>query len=192
VVRKLVEVALIDRFHSLYIVLADGDVLPHIETALQAGRADAVIAGGGDGTISSAAEVVLKHSAILGALTLGTMNLFVRALGFSPVLEQALEQLAAADVRDVDVGFANGKLFLHQVSFGMQPRLARLRERMGYRNRFTKMLSGARALLVLAMSPRPVRVNVVMGQQHVRVRSPLIINGGRAGFPKSRKSARPC
>lgn len=175
VVRDLVSAALGDAFRPLTIVLAEGDVLTDIEKALKAGTADVVIAGGGDGTISSAAELVLKHGAILGALPLGTMNLFVRALGFSPVLEEALQQLKQAKVQTVDVGIANEKLFLHQVSFGVQPRLARLRERMGYRNRFTKMLSGARALVTLAMSPRPVRVNVLVGNQHVKVTSPMIV-----------------
>jgi diacylglycerol kinase family enzyme len=175
VVRDLVEGALADVFKPLTVALADGDVLPHIEKALKAGTADVIIAGGGDGTISSAAELVLKHGAILGALPLGTMNLFVRALGFSSVLEDALAQLKLARVQAVDVGIANDKLFLHQVSFGVQPRLARLRERMGYRNRFTKMLSGARALMTLAMAPRPVRVNVLVDNKHVRVTSPMIV-----------------
>jgi diacylglycerol kinase family enzyme len=174
-VRDLVELALADTFHSLAVRLVDGDVLPEIENALKAGAADVVIAGGGDGTISSAAELVLKHGAILGALPLGTMNLFVRALGFSSALEVALQQLKQANVQAVDVGVVNEKLFLHQVSFGVQPRLARLRERMGYRSRLTKMLSGARALVLLAMSPRPVRVNVLMGNQHVKVTSPMIV-----------------
>ena len=174
-VRDLVQTALADTFHPLSITLADGDVLPHIEKALKAGSADVIIAGGGDGTISSAAELVLKHGAILGALPLGTMNLFVRALGFSPVLEEALQQLKQAQPQSVDVGVANNKVFLHQISFGVQPRLARLRERMGYRNRFTKMLSGARAFMTLAMAPRPVRVNVLVGNKHVRVTSPMIV-----------------
>jgi diacylglycerol kinase family enzyme len=173
-VRDLVETALGDSFKPFKIILADGDVLPDIEKALQAGSAEVIIAGGGDGTISSAAELVLRHKAILGALPLGTMNLFVRALGFSPVLEEAVQQLKTAEVRSVDVGVANNKIFLHQVSFGVQPRLARLRERMGYRSRFTKMLSGARAFFMLAMAPRPVRVNILVGNKHVRVTSPMI------------------
>ena len=174
-VRDLVEAKLADAYKPFTIVLADGDVLPHIEKALKAGTADIVIAGGGDGTISSAAELVLKHGAILGALPLGTMNLFVRALGFSPDLELALDQLKSAQVQSVDVGVANDKLFLHQVSFGVQPRLARLRERMGYRNRITKMLTGARALMMLAASPSPVRVNVLFDNRHVQVKAPVII-----------------
>ncbi len=174
-VRDLVEAALVDTFRPLTVTLADGDVVPLIEKALKAGTADVVIAGGGDGTISSAAELVLKHGVILGALPLGTMNLFVRALGFSPVLEEALVQLKQAKVRSVDVGMANDRLFLHQVSFGLLPRLGRLRERMGYKNRFTKMLSGARALMTLAMAPKPVRVNVLVDNKHVRVTSPMIV-----------------
>jgi diacylglycerol kinase family enzyme len=174
-VRDLVHGTLADTFHPLIVKLVDGDVMPEIEKALLAGEADVIIAGGGDGTISSAASVVMKHDAILGALPLGTMNLFVRALGFSPVLEQALEQFKQAEPRSVDVGVVNNRLFLHQVSFGVQPRLARLREKMGYRNRFTKMMAGARALATLAMAPRPVRVNVLMNREHLRVTSPMIV-----------------
>jgi diacylglycerol kinase family enzyme len=174
-VRDLVQATLADTFDPLVVRLVNGDVVPEIERALSEGRVDVIIAGGGDGTISSAAGVVMKHDAILGALPLGTMNLFVRALGFSPVLEQALQQFKQTDVRAVDVGIVNDRLFLHQVSFGVQPRLARLREKMGYRNRFTKMVAGGRALATLVMAPRPVRVNVLMNQEHLRVTSPMIV-----------------
>jgi diacylglycerol kinase family enzyme len=174
-VRDLVHGAFADIFHPLIVKLVDGDVTPEIEKALREKTPDVIIAGGGDGTISSAAAIVMKHDAILGALPLGTMNLFVRALGFSPVLEQALQQFKHAEPRAVDVGIVNDRLFLHQVSFGVQPRLARLREKMGYRNRFTKMMAGVRALATLAMAPRPVRVNVLMNQEHLRVTSPMIV-----------------
>jgi diacylglycerol kinase family enzyme len=174
-VRDQVELALAQVFHPLEVQLVDGDASPVIKKAIAQGKIDVVIAGGGDGTISSAAELVVGSQVILGALPLGTMNLFVRALGFSPILEEALKQLGHAHAKPVDVGIANDKIFLHQVSFGVQPRLARLRERMGYRNRLTKMLSGARALVTLAMSPSPVRVNVLMNKEHVRVSSPMII-----------------
>jgi diacylglycerol kinase family enzyme len=115
-IRDLVELALADIFHPLTVQLVDGDVLPDIEAALKTGDTDVIIAGGGDGTISSAAQLVLQHGAILGALPLGTMNLFVRAIGFSSVLEEALQQLKQAQVQSVDVGVVNDKLFLHQVS----------------------------------------------------------------------------
>jgi diacylglycerol kinase family enzyme len=173
-VRALIKEALSEYFQPLGIVLTDGDVGPHVEEALRAGF-DVVIAGGGDGTIATAAALVMKHGGILGALPLGTMNLFVRALGFSGVLEKALEQLQQAQVKMIDVGVVNNKIFLHQVSFGVQPRLARLREKMGYRNRFSKIVTGLRALLALVAAPRPVRVNLLFDQQHMRVSSPLIL-----------------
>jgi diacylglycerol kinase family enzyme len=174
-VRDLVHGALAETFHPLIVKLVNGDVGPEIEKVLGHDKFDVVIAGGGDGTISSAAAIVMKHDVILGALPLGTMNLFVRALGFSPVLEQALQQFSRAEPRAVDVGIVNDRLFLHQVSFGVQPRLARLREKMGYRNRLTKMVAGARALTTLALAPRPVRVNVLMNTEHLRVTSPMIV-----------------
>jgi diacylglycerol kinase family enzyme len=174
-VKSLVEEKLGKSFARLDVDLVEGDATKRIARARDSGDYDVIIAGGGDGTISSAAGLLAGTDVILGALPLGTMNLFVQALGFSPKLELALHQLASAHIEEIDVGAVNGRVFLHQVSFGLQPRMARLRERMGYRSRFTKMLTGFRALLIIAANPKLVRVKVDADGATERVKAPLLV-----------------
>jgi diacylglycerol kinase family enzyme len=181
-VQALVREKLEQRFPKLDVSFIDKDVGGDVKQALASGKYHTIIAGGGDGTISSTALALVNSEIVMGALPLGTMNLFVRALGYSPVLEQALDDIVVAAPRTIDVGFVNGKVFLHQVSFGLQPRLARLRERIGYQSRLTKMLSGLRALTVLAANPKRVRVNLeVDGVMQVLKAPLLIISNNRLG-----------
>lgn len=174
-VQDLVQQALAPHFAVVDIELFDGDMMPSLVKARDAKSHDIIIAGGGDGTLASAAAALMDTDITMGVLPLGTMNLFTQALGFSPRLEEALVQVANADTALVDVGLANGKVFLHQVSFGLQPRMARLRERMGYSSRFTKMLAGARAMIVVALYPKSVRVDVDEDGTIENVTTPLLI-----------------
>jgi diacylglycerol kinase family enzyme len=174
-VRELVLEKLEAKFPGIEVQFIKDDISDDIAAALKSGKYHTVIAGGGDGTIASAAMALLNSDATMGALPLGTMNLFVQALGFSPVLEKALDDMARADTKKIDVGVVNGKVFLHQVSFGLQPRLARLREKIGYRSRLTKMISGLRALTVLAANPKLVRIDLDVDNTKQSVKSPLVI-----------------
>lgn len=174
-VKALVQEKLSPHYSPLDVVLADGDVLPDVRKARDGKTHDVIIAGGGDGTITSVASELLESGVVMGVLPLGTMNFFVQALGFSPVLETALDQLGASLERKVDVGVANERIFLHQVSFGLQPRMGRIREKIGYSSRLTKMLAGVRAFLLLAARPKLVRVIVDADGEVRRVKSPLLV-----------------
>jgi diacylglycerol kinase family enzyme len=174
-VQTLVQTSLQSHFPELEIELFSGDIAEPLQRALARYPLKTVIAGGGDGTISSAAMALIKKEVTLGVLPLGTMNLFSRALGFSPGLEQALDEMARTDEQTIDVGVINERLFLRQVSFGLQPRLVRLRERIGYRSRVTKMLSGVKAFTVLAADPRKVRIDLELDGTLQSLKVPLVI-----------------
>ena len=51
---------------------------------------DEIWVGGGDGTLRSAAELVMKRDGVLGVLPLGTMNLLARDLNIPLEIEQAV------------------------------------------------------------------------------------------------------
>ncbi len=146
----------------------------HIKTLLRDGVAR-VIVGGGDGTVASAAGLVAGSPVALGILPLGTMNLMAQTIGMAPAPAAALAQLRDAGVKQVDAASANGRLFLHHVSFGLQPRMVRIRERMGYSSRFTKMLAAARATVAVLLNPRSERLGLRIGGEPIELRTPGLI-----------------
>lgn len=128
-----------------------------VEAALKAvaGTAgvDAMIAGGGDGTISTAAAIAYDTGMPLGVLPVGTMNLFARALKVPLVLSEALEAIAAGKIGSVDIATANDRPFVHQFGVGIHARLVRIREGMTYSSRLGKMLASLRSIAAAAIRP---------------------------------------
>lgn len=86
-------------------------------------RVDAVVVGGGDGTINAALPHVLEAGLPLGVLPLGTANDFARTLGIPADLESACAIIAAQATRRIDVGWANDRPFLNAAGIGMSTRL---------------------------------------------------------------------
>lgn len=88
-------------------------------------RVDAVIVGGGDGTLNAAAPGLMQTGLPLGILPLGTANDFARTLGIGAGLEQAVKIIADGQLRPVDLGEVNQHLFLNVCSIGFSAELAR-------------------------------------------------------------------
>lgn len=140
--------------HELHCHLVSGDeVLAAIEQAAAASDIQAIIAAGGDGTISSAAAIAHRTGKVLGVLPAGTMNLFARALGVPADIRQALHAVARGTVGKVDLATANGQPFVHQFGVGIHARLVRIRSNMVYRSRIGKMLASLRAIAAAAINP---------------------------------------
>lgn len=101
------------------------------ELAERAARSDAerVVAGGGDGTITSVAAAIIDSAKTLGVLPFGTMNHFAKDLGIPLDLEGAVETIVAGHAARVDVGDVNGRIFLNNSSLGLYPRIIRERDR---------------------------------------------------------------
>lgn len=134
--------------------IVDGkQVEKELEKAAREAGVGAIIAGGGDGTISTAAAIAFRSGTPLAILPAGTMNLFARAMKVPLVLEEALEAIADGEVGAVDIATANGRPFVHQFSVGIHARLVRIRENMTYRSRVGKMVASLRAIGAAAMNP---------------------------------------
>ena len=87
-----------------------------------------IIAAGGDGTVSEIANGMVDGDAVLGILPLGTGGDFRRTLGVPKGLEAAIEALAGAVARRIDLGkvgfrgwdgIYQTRYFINLVSFGM-------------------------------------------------------------------------
>ncbi len=156
-------------------LVSGAEVEPVVTRLAGSGRFGRIIVGGGDGTVAAVAGLLAGSGTVMGILPLGTMNLMAKAIGMSGDLAQALEQLQNADTRTVDAARAGGRLFLHHVSFGIQPRMVRIRERLGYNSRLTKMLAGLRALVSVLLKPQSQRLSLDIDGRETGVKAPALI-----------------
>ena len=128
-------------------------VVGRMRQAVNAARFDALIAAGGDGTISAAAAIAYRAGIPLGVLPAGTMNLFARALQMPIELPEALSAIAAGRIGAVDIASANDRSFVHHFSVGLHAQLVRTRDGMNYKSRPGKMLAGLRSVVTAAANP---------------------------------------
>lgn len=91
----------------------------------EARSVDAVIVGGGDGTINSALKPVLEAGLPLGILPMGTANDLARTLGVPVDLYDACALIASQQTREIDVGWANDRPFVNAAGMGLSTRIAR-------------------------------------------------------------------
>jgi len=145
---------------------------------------DLLVAGGGDGTISTAARLLAHRDIALGLLPLGTTNNFARTVGVPLDLADAVATLSDGKVVDVDLGLAGSAAFTNHVGVGLSADLMQAAPRL------LKRLIGRTAYPVTALGllvrHRPMRVVVrADGREHAFVTHQLYVaNGGfHAGRP---------
>lgn len=109
-----------------------------VEFANRAADSDAeiIVAGGGDGTISTVAEAAYRSGKTLGVLPLGTLNNFSKDLGIPQELRKATTVIAEGNTVEVDLAEVNGRIFLNNSSIGLYPRMvirrSQQQQRLGY------------------------------------------------------------
>jgi diacylglycerol kinase family enzyme len=137
----------------------------------RAARADALGIAGGDGSLAAVAEVAIERGLPFVCVPFGTRNHFARDLGLDrDDPEGALEAFAGVE-RRIDVGRANGRLFLNNVSLGLYARLVHRRER---HRRRREALARIRAWAML-LRPHP-SLRVTIDGQPVETRLVLVGN----------------
>lgn len=87
--------------------------------------ADLVIIGGGDGTLSRAAEALVEVGRPLGILPLGTANDLARTLGIPENIVEACRIMVNGRRYAIDLGWVNGKHFFNVSSVGLSVRISR-------------------------------------------------------------------
>jgi diacylglycerol kinase family enzyme len=104
------------------------DIVEAFREAASAPGLDAVVAGGGDGTLSCAAGQLAGSGRPFGILPLGTLNHLARDAGIPNDLDGAAAVIAAGHVRAIDVCEVNGRVFVNNSSVGLYPDMVRRRE----------------------------------------------------------------
>jgi diacylglycerol kinase family enzyme len=135
------------------------DMAERARAALRDG-ADAVVAGGGDGTVSCVAGVVVGTKTPMGVLPLGTLNHFAKDLGIPADLQEAARVIAAGNVRALDIGEVNGETFINTSSLGFYPPVVQERDRQRKRLGRNKWLAALSALVKVLPKVHSLRLSV--------------------------------
>jgi diacylglycerol kinase family enzyme len=138
--------------------------------------AEIIVAGGGDGSVSAVAAEVLKANKILGVLPLGTLNNFSKDLQIPQNIEEAVRIIAENNVKTIDVGEVNGRIFVNNSSIGLYPNIVRSREKQQRLGRGKWRSAFWAALKIVKRSPFfAVRLETEKGKRIVK--TPFVFVG---------------
>lgn len=91
--------------------LANSAIDRHVET---------IIVSGGDGTVSAAANAMIKTDIPLGIIPRGTANAFAKALNISDNLTTACQTILDGNTKTIDLAKCNGKPMVLMVGIGFK------------------------------------------------------------------------
>lgn len=123
----------------------------------------AVVAVGGDGTLSTVAQAAHGAGCAMGVVPQGTFNYFARTHGIPVDPAAAVHGLLQAVPHPVQVAGVNDRVFLVNASLGLYPEL--LEDREAYKARFGRSRSVAflAGCATLLRAQRRLRVHIEMG-----------------------------
>jgi YegS/Rv2252/BmrU family lipid kinase len=96
---------------------------------------EAIIASGGDGTLSAAAAAVVGTGIPLGIISRGTANAFATALDLPDTIEAACQTILHGATRRVDAAYCNDKPMVLLAGIGFEAETVELADREA-KNRF--------------------------------------------------------
>jgi diacylglycerol kinase family enzyme len=161
-------------------IAAQIEVVPGPGIAAAAVRAAAqghtIVAGGGDGTVSTVGSVAAQAGAVFGVLPLGTLNHFARDAGVPLELDDAVNAIGRGRVEALDTAEVNGRRFLNNFSIGFYVRIVRERERQQQRGR-GKWPAFALALARAWVRYRTITVRLEVDGKTLVRRTPFVFIG---------------
>ena len=137
--------------------------------------ADALGIAGGDGSLAPIAEVALERGVPFVCVPFGTRNHFARDLGLGRGDPIAALRAFGGEERRIDVGRADERLFLNNVSLGVYARLVHRRER---HRRRREAFARVRAWTALLTHREPL--GIAIDGELVETRIVLVANNAYA------------
>jgi diacylglycerol kinase family enzyme len=135
-----------------------------------------VIAGGGDGTMNAVANALAGSKTALGVLPMGTLNHFAKDLGIPLDIGDAVANALGGQVRKVDVGEVNGRVFLNNSSIGLYPEIVREREALQKRGH-SKWMAFAEAMVDVVHRSSAIRVRIKTPARSLKTRTDFVFIG---------------
>jgi diacylglycerol kinase family enzyme len=137
---------------------------------------DAVIAAGGDGTVSAVAAGLTGTAMPLAVIPLGTLNHFAKDLAMPLGIEDAVRAIHGGANEPIDVGEVNGRVFINNSSIGLYPEAVIVRDdqrKRGWKKFPAMLLAGARVLWRFPL----LAICVTTPERTVATKTPLVFFG---------------
>lgn len=138
--------ALASNEHTLHFAdIHDG--VAALESLAKTIKPTAIIAVGGDGTVSAVAAVAIRCDLPLGVIPAGTLNHFAKDMGIPLELPAAAKLILQGRTQDIDYCTVNERVFLNNSSIGIYPLAVRQRESLQPRigKKFATIIATLRA-----------------------------------------------
>ena len=137
---------------------------------------EAVVAGGGDGTVSAVAAALAGTPTPLGVLPLGTLNHFAKDAGIPLDLQKAVQTVAARHTKRVDVARVNNRIFINNSSIGVYPSFVASRERLRKQGH-SKWTALALATAEVLRREDEVAIRLQADRARIGARTPFVFVG---------------
>lgn len=144
------------------------------------GGLDALVAAGGDGTVSAAASVLAHSDIPLGVIPLGTLNHFARDLKLPLDVDQAIRTIAAGHVIAIDLAAVNDHIFINNSSIGLYPQMVRDRDSQRLRLGRGKWIAMLFAILRALRRYPLLRVRLGIGDTTILRQTPFVFVGNNS------------
>lgn len=163
-------------WHVKAVLASPSEIGDAVDSMVKSG-ARLVAVGGGDGTLSAVAALLVNTDIILGVLPMGTMNHFAKDLAIPLETGAAVSTLMHGRVAQVDVGEVNGRVFINNSSMGIYPDIVRLRERQRQRFGTGKWLAFAAAIWIVLRRGERLDLRIAGDDRKVIRRTPFAFIG---------------
>lgn len=138
-------------------------------------QVDLAIIGGGDGTLNAAVDGLVDANLPLGIIPLGTANDLARTLEIPNSLPEACQIIAQGHVRQIDLGWVNGKHFFNVASVGLSVQITQRLTKQAKRR--WGVLAYAITALQAIWQSRPFRAEIRLQGKSIPVRTVQIAVG---------------
>ena len=156
---------------------ASGKEIVRLAREAAEGEADLIVAGGGDGTISTIALEASKAGKTLGILPLGTLNNFSKDLGIPQNVNAAVRLIAEGDVHHIDLAEVNGRIFINNSSIGLYPKMVVRREQQQQKLGRGKWAAAFWASLRLLRISPFLKVDIELDGKRFERKTPFVFVG---------------
>jgi diacylglycerol kinase family enzyme len=143
--------------------------------AAVAERPGVLFAGGGDGTISTAAGFLADTEIPLGVLALGTLNHFARDIGVPIPWREAIASFATASIQSVDVAEVNGRVFINNCSLGSYAEAVRRRDKLRSEKGHGKWRAMVLASWAVFRELKRLRLQIETPDRALTLRTPFVL-----------------